>query len=343
MYASVGAWELKVKQLLESEASLELRNNEGLTALMIACTKGRYDNVALLLSGGAKLDTKDGKGRSALMHASEHGYTEAARLLIEHGANVDLQDDGGFTSLMKALLNGHSELVSLLLNFSADVYIKNCADETALDIADHCTLSTVEVITKLRTKRSFPGILFSEGVEKETLTSSAKCINLDNIGLSFSVPEGALSPTDPPLEFEIQPCFSGSWEVPENLVPVSPAYIMKPNRDVVFEKEVLVKMWHHANLETEEDCENLMFLSASITPEYRDDRPVYVFREITTAKGSFRPKAAGEIRLKHFCILRIFREICNARRYVYQLACVSVATCMRVGGGRASYALVRSP
>jgi hypothetical protein len=71
-------------------------------------------------------------------------------------------------------------------------------------------------------------------------------------------------------------------------------------------------MWHHANLETEEDCENLMFLSASTTPEYRGDRPVYVFREITTAKGSFRPREeqpSGEILLKHFCILGIFRRI----------------------------------
>jgi hypothetical protein len=39
---------------------------------------------------------------------------------------------------------------------------------------------------------------------------------------------------------------------------------------------------------------------------------VYVFREITTAKGSFRPREeqpSGEISLKHFCILGIFRRI----------------------------------
>ena len=85
---------------------------------------------------------------------------------------------------------------------------------------------------------------------------------------------------------------------------------MEPSREVVFWKGVLVKIWHHANLETEEDCEKMVFLSASTTPEYRDGRPVYVFQEITEVKGSFRPREklpAGEIALKHFCILGIFR------------------------------------
>ena len=73
-----------------------------------------------------------------------------------------------------------------------------------------------------------------------------------------------------------------------------------------------MKIWHHAHLETEEECEEMVFLSASSTPEYRGKSPVYVFREITMAKVSFRPKEelpAGEIRLRHFCLLSIARKL----------------------------------
>ena len=128
------------------------------------------------------------------------------------------------------------------------------------------------------------------------------------MGISLSFPEDALPPTDPPLQLEIQPCFSGSFDVPPDIELVSPAYVVEPSRKVSFQKKVLVKMWHHANLESEEDCEDMVFLSASTTPEYRGDTPVYVFREIKGAKGSFRPGPIGQIALKHFCTLALGKK-----------------------------------
>ena len=142
-------------------------------------------------------------------------------------------------------------------------------------------------------------------MKKELIETSKKDINMAEVGISLSIPEEALSSTYPPLEMQIQPCFNG---VPENLELVSPAYIVKPSRKVVFRKEVMVQIWHHANLETEEDCEDMVFLSASTTPQYRDGSPIYMFQEITAAKGSFRPREdqpTGKIALKHFCILSI--------------------------------------
>ena len=202
-------------------------------------------------------------------------------------------------------------MASFLINSGASVYLRNNGGKTAYDFALETNYTDIlKLFTKLRKNSSFPGILFSEDVKKESLTSLAKDINLEDVGISLSIPEDALLSTDPPLEIKILPCFSGSWEVPENLELVSPAYIVEPSREVVFKKEVFVKIWHHANLETEEDCEDMVFLSASTTPEYRDGRPVYVFQEKTGMKGSFKPREklpAGEVALKHFCILEIFR------------------------------------
>ena len=280
--------------------------------MMVACQNGYPEIAEIMLNQGAKVDLIDNKRVSALMHATEHGHL-AVKLLIEHGACINLQDNEGCTPLMVACQNGHRDVVSILLDSGTfSTILQNNHGKTALDIALYSNSTDIlEQFSMLRTRPSFPGILFLEGVQRETLTPSAKDINLKELGISLTIPEDALPSTDPSLEVQIQPCFSGSWEVPENLELVSPAYIVEPSRDVVLRKEVLVKIWHHANLETEEDCEDMVFLSASTTPEYRDGSPVYVFREITSAKGSFRPRkeqAAGEIALTHFCLISVGRK-----------------------------------
>ena len=131
------------------------------------------------------------------------------------------------------------------------------------------------------------------------------------------IPENALPSTDPPLQLEIQPCFmsKGSFDVPQGIELVSPAYIVHLSRDTPFEKAVSVKIWHHANLESEEDCEDMVFLSASTRPEDRRNTQVYIFREIEEAKGSFKPKEdlpAGQIDLKRLlCRLYIIGKKCK--------------------------------
>ena len=301
----------KLKQLVGKKVAMNLRNREGRTALMIAILNGKTEAVKVLLHGGATIDSGDNDERSALVHASGRGHIEVAQLLLKYGAYLDWQDNEGYTPLMVACLNGCKQMTSFLINSGASIYLKNNDGKTAYDLALEKNYTDIlEVFKKLRTNSSFPGILFSEDVRKESLTSSAKNIDLEDVGISLSIPEDALPSTDPPLEVQILPCISGSWEVPDNLELVSPAYIVEPSREAVFRKEVLVKIWHHANLESEEDCKDMVFLCASTTPEYRDGRPVYVFQEITGAKGSFRPREklpAGEIALKHFCILGIFR------------------------------------
>ena len=302
---------LKVEELVRRSASLNLRNNAGLTPLMIASQNGYSEILKILTNGAEYIDSRDNGGRSALMHASEHGHVQIVKQLIKCGGCIDLQDNQGRSPLMIACQNGHAGLASMLLDSGANSYLKNEERKTAFDIALSSSYPKIlDEFTKLRTEPSFPGILFSERGKRELLTTSEKDITLKEVGISLSIPKDALSSTDPPLEVQIQPCFSGSWELPENLEIVSPAYIVKPSREVVFRRDILIKIWHHANLETEEDCEDMVFLSASTIPEYRGESPVYVFREITGVKGSFRPREeqpAGKIALKHFCILSLGR------------------------------------
>ena len=281
-------------------------------ALIAASEVGDEDRIELLLSEGAQINSKDSKGRTALISASGNGRATATNLLLEKGAHIDSQDDEGYSALMTACQNGHVQSTSHLLDADADTLLKNSEGKTAFDLAiGNSNAELLPLFTKLRSKPSYPGILFLEGTKRETVTTKKKIIDLEEVGISLSIPEDALPSTDPPLQLKIQPCFSGSFDVPEDIELVSPAYIVHPSRKVAFQKKVLVKIWHHVNLETEEDCEDMVFLSASISPEYRGGSPAYTFREIRGAKGSFRPgeeQPVGKIALKHFCTLVVGKK-----------------------------------
>ena len=325
--------------LLASGANMNLHDSIGQTPLIKASETGEKATVELLINWNTKvsdlhqaenetvteispikhayvqsslaLDYQDYHGKTALIAASNNGHTAVVDLLLEKGAHIDLQDDDGYSALMTACQNEHSHITSHLLGKDADTFLTNREGKTAFDIAlERDNAEQLSLFTKLRSKPSYPGILFSEGVKRATITTTQTNIDLEEVGISLSIPENSLSSTDPPLKLEVQPCFSGPFVVPEDVELVSPAYIVKPSRKVVFEKNVLVKIWHHANLETEEDCEDMVFLSASTSPEYRGDTPVYAFKKIRT-KGSFRPgeeQALGQLSLKHFCTLAVGKK-----------------------------------
>ena len=67
------------------------------TMLMIAVGKGDIDVVKLLIDYGADLNLKDNEGKTALMLAKDPAI---AKLLIDSGANVNSHDKNGRTALM---------------------------------------------------------------------------------------------------------------------------------------------------------------------------------------------------------------------------------------------------
>ena len=280
--------------------------------LFAASELGDKNEIELVLSEGADIESRDSKGRTALIIASGNGHTTVTDLLLERGANIDSQDDEGYSALMSACKNKRVQSASILLDKDADTFLKNSDGKTAFHLAMES--SNVELLTlfiKLRRKLSYPGMLFLEGPKRETVTNKETNIDLQQVGITLSAPKDALASTDPPLQLEIWPCFSGPFDVTQDIELVSLAYIVKPSWEGAFQKEVLVKIWHHVNLESEEDCEDMVFLSASTSPQCKEGSPVYTFREIKGAKSSFRPgeeEPAGKIALKHFCILAVGRK-----------------------------------
>ena len=155
----------------------------------------------------------------------------------------------------------------------------------------------------------FPGMVFWGAPIHQHITSQGATIQPTDIGISLHIPEEALSSTEMDVDLVIRPCFSGPFELPAGYESASPAYLIQPNRKWKLQRPATLQIHHHARLRDEGDCEEMAFLSASLVPEYRQSKPVYVFTEIKHSSGAFQPGSqVGEIDLQHFCGIKIARK-----------------------------------
>ena len=93
---------LEAARLLQAGVDPDRRSGADLTALMWAAghsdsapASGALATVKLLLAKGAKVDLLDDRGRSALMIAASLGHVEIVRTLLAAGADKGLRDKGG--------------------------------------------------------------------------------------------------------------------------------------------------------------------------------------------------------------------------------------------------------
>jgi ankyrin repeat protein len=122
--------------LVQNIDSVNYRDKDNFSLLMIASKQGYPDVVKVLLEKGALLDLQSNNGETALMEAAHQGYSEIVKILAESGANLDLQTNIGGTALMKASQEGHIEVVRLLLEKGANSKLKSKKGRTAYDYAD---------------------------------------------------------------------------------------------------------------------------------------------------------------------------------------------------------------
>jgi ankyrin repeat protein len=130
-----------VKLLLHYGADVNAGNNAGYTALMVACKEGFPDVVRLLLKHGAKVNIAAKTGHTALLCAVSfepvdlHSTLEVINLLLDHGANVNAKGLKKTTPLMNAAWFGLKEAVELLLRRGAALNESDETGRTALSMA----------------------------------------------------------------------------------------------------------------------------------------------------------------------------------------------------------------
>ncbi|KAL9922482.1 ankyrin repeat-rich membrane spanning isoform 5-T8 [Glossina fuscipes fuscipes] len=113
-----------LRAILDSRhLSIDDRDENGTTLLMVVAGRGLTPFVRELLTRGADVHGEDNDNWTALLCATKAGHFDIVQLLIEHGADFEHRDMGGWTPLMWASYRGHVELVRFLLDKGADVNV----------------------------------------------------------------------------------------------------------------------------------------------------------------------------------------------------------------------------
>jgi ankyrin repeat protein len=109
-----------VTDLLESSASPNVkRQNEGSSALMLACAKGHTEVAKALIDKGADVNAANQNGWTALMGAASYGHLDIVKLLVERGADVNARHAYGYTGLKLAKGKNHKQIAEFLVKSGA--------------------------------------------------------------------------------------------------------------------------------------------------------------------------------------------------------------------------------
>ncbi|CAK4120620.1 unnamed protein product [Aphanomyces euteiches] len=103
------------------------------TPLMQAALIGDLTAVDNIVSGDPdSINMTNEQGMSALMLAAIEGNTDVAQLLLRRGAAVNLADKDGHTALMHTAYCGHADMIEVLVDGGADLTLRNKSTSVAM-------------------------------------------------------------------------------------------------------------------------------------------------------------------------------------------------------------------
>ena len=121
-----------MQKLIPHVEDVNLKLEDGKTALMVASRHGRADIVAVLIDKGAEVNAITGNGGTALMFAAVQGDINTVNLLLQHEATVDMKAKFNWTALMVAAAKGHADVVQALLDAGANPNVRDVYQWTPL-------------------------------------------------------------------------------------------------------------------------------------------------------------------------------------------------------------------
>ena len=133
------------------------------------------------------------------------------------------------------------------------------------------------------------------------MTTEGGSVSWKDIGIEFQIPRGAV-PEGRSLELSVWPSIAGPFVLPDGYNLASPVYLISPAFDFVC--DITLRIYHYCSLETEQQCDSMVFVSSPASPSIEQLCPQYKFRVLY--KGSFLPSEMhGCVSLKHFCNLAV--------------------------------------
>ena len=156
--------------------------------------------------------------------------------------------------------------------------------------------------------------LLEESLEYQIGQDGTTISLIKDLGIAVDVPRGAI-PADHlqvnDVIVKINACISGPFELPDGCELASPIFHIEPGVKFA-EKAVELSMMHFIDLEDEDDCSELTFISAPLLKQNgqseseSDQGEKGVIRFKTLDGGMFWPgRRMGKISLQHFCLVGI--------------------------------------
>ena len=146
-----------------------------------------------------------------------------------------------------------------------------------------------------------------------TFSQIARCVTVtveerefdfrEELGISLSIPANAVGERES-VKLFVLPAFSGPFATPDDIESVSPAYLIKADREIKFNRDITVEIQHCANLPTDSDCHDLVLMRANSVPLHRGPLfgPLYVFHEMKMNSVKFDNKPFGELKVDQFSL-----------------------------------------
>src|SRR5262249_13748302 len=132
---------------LEAGVNVDVRDNKGLSAVMLSVLAGHYSILESLINAGADVNVKNHEsGQTALMMAADRGSYDMVELLLQNAITSedrDAQDRKGTTALLYAAQKGHTEIVRLLCTKKANVNLADKEGTTPLKAATNSEVTRI--------------------------------------------------------------------------------------------------------------------------------------------------------------------------------------------------------
>ena len=103
-----------VSAFMSQGGDVNVRDQNGMTALILSVDYGQELVLRYLLQWRANLDMTDKWGQTALMIAAGRNDVISTRLLLHAGANFSLKAINGLTAIQYATDNGSSDVAAIL-------------------------------------------------------------------------------------------------------------------------------------------------------------------------------------------------------------------------------------
>ena len=145
--------------------------------------------------------------------------------------------------------------------------------------------------------RKYPGIKFSNYFTRQTVTHRGDIIKGE--GIELRIPGHAIKQGQS-IEFTIQGCIDGPFELPEDVSFASPVFVITPHYQ--FQREVTLWEDIYVDLQSYEDCKELVFLTSPSEPTIDSYGSHWNF-QISENKPQCNLRSSRVwIHLKRFCL-----------------------------------------